>query len=156
MLIACIIHFFQIRKQTFCVKTMYLFDVTVIFVTLNALPFNAVLLLDNGLPKYIIGGFSSKIFLLTVPRRCFFCGSFLLFMFRVCHAFLSVHCSHVVTCWERADPVARFYVKFSCICATFPCGVLGQVWHLIVMVSALCLLNYFIHYKFLKLNKSSQ
>ena len=25
--------------------------------------------------------------LLTVPRRCFFRGSFLLFMFRVCHAF---------------------------------------------------------------------
>ena len=30
-------------------------------------------------------------FLLTVPRRCFFCGSFLLFVFRVCRVFLSVH-----------------------------------------------------------------
>ena len=29
----------------------------------------------------------------TVYRRCFFCGSFLLFVFRVCHAVLSVHCS---------------------------------------------------------------
>ena len=35
--------------------------------------------------------------------RCFFCGSFLLFMFRVCLAFWSVHCSLVVTCWERAN-----------------------------------------------------
>ena len=42
----------------------------------------------------------------VVPRRCFFCGSFLLFMFRVCHAFLSDHCCLVVTCWEGADPLA--------------------------------------------------
>ena len=41
-------------------------------------------------------------FLLTVPRLFFFCGSVLLFMFCVCHAVLSVHCSLVVTCWERA------------------------------------------------------
>ena len=34
-----------------------------------------------------------KIFLLTVRRRLL-----LLFMFRVCHAFLSVHCSLVVRC----------------------------------------------------------
>ena len=46
---------------------------------------------------------SSKIFLLTVPRRYFICGSFLLFMSCVCHAFASVHCCHVVTCWERVD-----------------------------------------------------
>ena len=41
---------------------------------------------------------SSKIFLLTVPRRYFFCGSFVLFMSCDCHAFTSVHCSLVVTC----------------------------------------------------------
>ena len=46
------------------------------------------------------------LFLLTVPRRCFFCGSFLLFMFRVCHAFLSDHCSLVITCWDRANLLA--------------------------------------------------
>ena len=39
--------------------------------------------------------------LLTDPRWLFFCGSFLLFMFRGCHAFLSVYCSLVVHCWER-------------------------------------------------------
>ena len=37
---------------------------------------------------------------------CFFYGSFLLIMFRVSHAFVSVHCSLVVTCWERADLLA--------------------------------------------------
>ena len=49
---------------------------------------------------------SSKIFLLTVPRRYFFCGSFVLFMSCVCHAFTSVHCCLVITCWERADLLA--------------------------------------------------
>ena len=43
-----------------------------------------------------------QVFLLTVPRQCFFCRSFLLFMFRICHVFLSVHCSLVVTCWDRS------------------------------------------------------
>ena len=75
--------------------------------------------------------------LLTVPRRS--SRSFLLFMFRVCHAFMSVHCSLVVTCWERADLLALLYVMFYCAVFTFPYGVLGQVWCLIVSVPDLCL-----------------
>ena len=35
-----------------------------------------------------------------------FCGSFVLCMSCVCHGFSSVHCCHVVTCWERADLLA--------------------------------------------------
>ena len=53
-------------------------------------------------------------FLLTVPRRCFFCGSILLFVFRVCCVFLSVHCSLVVSCWEKTDLLARLCVMFYC------------------------------------------
>ena len=49
---------------------------------------------------------SSKIFLLTVQRRYFFCGPFVLFMSCVCHAFASVHCCLVATCWEIADLLA--------------------------------------------------
>ena len=49
-----------------------------------------------------------------------FFGSFLLFMFRVCHAFLSVHCSLVVTCSERADLLALLYVIFVCVLVTLP------------------------------------
>ena len=45
---------------------------------------------------------SSNIFLLTVPSRYFFCGSFVLFMSCDFHAFAPVHCCLVVTCWERA------------------------------------------------------
>ena len=66
-----------------------------------------------------------KVFLLNVPRRLFFCGSFVLFMFRVYNAFSPVHCSLVVTCWEKADLLALLYVMFYCVYVTFICGVLG-------------------------------
>ena len=49
---------------------------------------------------------SSKIFLLTIRRWYFFCGSFVFFVSCVSHAFTSVHCCLVVTCWERADLLA--------------------------------------------------
>ena len=39
----------------------------------------------------------------------------LIFMFRVCHALLSVNGSLVVTCGEKADLLARFNLKFSCV-----------------------------------------
>ena len=76
-----------------------------------------------------------KIFLMTVPRRCFFCGSFLLFVSRVCCAFLSVHCSLVVTCWERANLLALMCVMFSCVFVPLECCVLGQVWYFIVWIA---------------------
>ena len=47
-----------------------------------------------------------KYFLLTVPRSSFFCGSFVLFMSCVCHAFTSVHCCLLVTYREGADLLA--------------------------------------------------
>ena len=47
---------------------------------------------------------SSKIFLKTVPRRCFFCGSFILFLSCFCFAFV-------------------------CVCLLMPCGhLLGKGW----------------------------
>ena len=61
----------------------------------------------------------------------------------LCHTVLSVSCSHVVTCWERADLLAHFYVIFSRVFVTYPYGVLGQLWYLIVSIPDLCLLPYF-------------
>ena len=60
-------------------------------------------------------------FLLTVPRRCFFCGSNLLFKTHVClyYAVLSVPCSIVVTCWEKAELLVLLCVLFSCNFVTF-------------------------------------
>ena len=78
-----------------------------------------------------------KIFLVIVARWCFFCRSFLLIMFCVCHAFLSVLCSLVVTCWERAGLLALLCVLFSSVFVTFPCGVLCQVCNLIAPISSL-------------------
>ena len=52
-----------------------------------------------------------KVFILTALRLCFFCGPFLLFVFRVCLFFLSVHHSLVVTCWETG-PMALLCVMF--------------------------------------------
>ena len=71
-----------------------------------------------------------------------FVDSFMLFMFLVCHVFLSGHSSLVITCWERADFLALLCVMFYCDFVTFPRGVLGQVWYLIVSIPDLCPLSY--------------
>ena len=48
----------------------------------------------------------------------------------VSHAFTSVHFCPVVTCWERADLLALVGDVY-CIFVTFPCGILGHVYHVI-------------------------
>ena len=70
-----------------------------------------------------------------MDHLCFFVSS-------VSHAFTSVHCCLVVTCWERADLLALVGDVY-CIFVTFPCGILGQVWYLIVSFPDLCCLSYF-------------
>ena len=64
---------------------------------------------------------SSKIFLLTVPRQYFLCGSFVLFMFCVCHAFASVHCCLVVTCLQRIDLLSLVCDVELCFCHFLMC-----------------------------------
>ena len=44
----------------------------------------------------------------------------------VSHAFASVHCCLVVTCWERAGILALVGDVY-CIFVTFPCGILCQM-----------------------------
>ena len=85
---------------------------------------------------------SGKTFLLTVPRRYFFCGSYVLFMSSVCHAFASVHCCLVVTWRERADLLALVCDVYCDFCY-FPIWFLGQVWYLIVSIPDPCCLSYF-------------
>ena len=60
----------------------------------------------------------------------------------VSHAFASVHCCLVVTCWERTDILALVGDVY-CIFVTFPSGILGQVWYLIVSIPDLCLISCF-------------
>ena len=58
------------------------------------------------------------------------------------HAFASVHCCLVVTCWERADILA-LVGDSCCIFVTFLFGILAQVWSLSVSFPDLCNLAYF-------------
>ena len=60
----------------------------------------------------------------------------------VSQAFASVHCCLVFTCWETAD-LLDIVGDVYCIFATVPCGILGQVWYLIVLFPDLCRLSYF-------------
>ena len=46
----------------------------------------------------------------------------------------------MVTCWERADLLALVGDVY-CIFVTFLCGILGQVWYLIVSFPDLCHLS---------------
>ena len=43
-----------------------------------------------------------------------------------------------LTCW-------LLFVMFNCVFVTFPCGILGQVWYLIVSIPDLCRLSYFMY-----------
>ena len=61
----------------------------------------------------------------------------------VSHAFASVHCCLMVTCWERADLLFLFFNVY-CIFVTFSCGILVLLWYLIVSFPDLCHLSYFV------------
>ena len=52
-------------------------------------------------------------------NRYYFFGSFVFFVSCVSHAFASVHCCLVVTCWERADILALVGDVY-CIFSYFP------------------------------------
>ena len=55
----------------------------------------------------------------------------------VCHAFASVYCCLVATCLERADLLALVGDVY-CVFVTFPSGIPGQMWYLIVSFPDLC------------------
>ena len=37
------------------------------------------------------------------------------------------------------------FVMFNCVFVSFPCGMLGQVWYLTVLIPDLCHLSYFVN-----------
>ena len=49
----------------------------------------------------------------------------------------------MVSGWVRADVLALIGDVY-CIFVIFPCGILGQVWYLIVLFPDLCRLSYFV------------
>ena len=58
------------------------------------------------------------------------------FVFRVCLCH-TVFVLLAVTCWKLTDFLDLLCVMFFLCFVTFPFGVLGQMWHLIVSVSSL-------------------
>ena len=51
----------------------------------------------------------------------------------------------IVAMWSPAGKrlTSRFlFVMFICVFVTFPCGILGKVWYLIVSIPDLCRLSY--------------
>ena len=61
----------------------------------------------------------------------------------VCHAFSGLF---IATFWSPAGKGLAYwllFVMFNCVFVTFPCGILGQVWYLIVLIPDLCHLSYF-------------
>ena len=46
----------------------------------------------------------------------------MLFMSRVCHAFATVHCCLVVTCWERTE-------LFALVCDVYLCFCHFPIWY---------------------------
>ena len=61
-----------------------------------------------------------QFFLLTIPRQCFFCGSFLLFVSHVSYAVLSVPCSLMVTCWTSWLSLRGIFFLFCHFPVWFP------------------------------------
>ena len=70
-----------------------------------------------------------------MDRLCYFCLVFVI----LSRLFISA-------LWSPAWKGPTYWLLFvmsNCDFVTFPCGILGQVWYLIVLIPDLCHLSYF-------------
>ena len=65
-----------------------------------------------------------------MDHLCYFCLVFVMLL-RLFMAALWSAAGKGLTCLVS-------FVIFNCVFATFPCGILGQVWYLIVSIPELC------------------
>ena len=98
---------------------------------------------ENLTPWNRFKPYSSKIFLLTVPRRCFLCGSFMLFLFCFCYVFMRIcllmPCGHLLgNDWPLGFRMWCLIVKLS-LSHWYP----RRVWCFNVSIPDLCPLSYF-------------
>ena len=52
----------------------------------------------------------------------------------------------IAALWSPARKGLTFWLSFvmlNCVVVTFPFGILGQVWYLVVLIADLCPLSYF-------------
>ena len=65
----------------------------------------------------------------------------------LCLVFVMLSRLFIAALWSPAGrglTSLLLFVMFSCTFVTFPCGILGQVWYLIVLIPDLCPLSYFL------------
>ena len=63
----------------------------------------------------------------------------------LCLVFVMLWCLFIDALWSPAGKGLTswlLFVLFNCGFVTFPCGILGQVWYLIVSIPDLCHLSY--------------
>ena len=62
-----------------------------------------------------------------------------------CLVFVMLSHMFIAALWSNSGKGLTFwvlFVMFNCVFVTFPCGILGQVWYLIVLIPDLCGLNF--------------
>ena len=67
----------------------------------------------------------------------------------LCIVFVMLLGPFITALWSAARKMLTYWFSFvvlNCVFVTFPCGILGQVWNLIVLIPDLCPLSYFIRY----------
>ena len=66
----------------------------------------------------------------------------------LCLVFVMLSRLFIAALWSPAGKglTSRLlFVVFNCVFVTFPCGMLGHVWYLIIWMPYLCRLSYFVH-----------
>ena len=110
-------------RQSFCYDKMCIFHSEAVTHSAFAIYLPSKQMLSDQINSHSFGAplvnVSGSI-LLTVSRRCFVCGSFLLLMFHVClcYAVLSVPCSMLLPAGK-----GLLCVVFSCVVR---CGIFNQ------------------------------
>ena len=64
-----------------------------------------------------------------------------------CIVFVMLSRLLIATLWSPAGKGLTFWLLFvvlDCVVVTFPFGILGQVWYLIVSIHDLCPISYFL------------
>ena len=64
----------------------------------------------------------------------------------LCFVFVMLSRLFIAALWSSDVKGLTSWLLFlmsNCDFATFPCGILGQVWYLIVLIPDLCRLSYF-------------
>ena len=64
----------------------------------------------------------------------------------LCLVFVKLLRPFIAALWSLAGKGLTYwlsFVMFNYVFVTFPCGILGQVWYLIVSIPDLCCLSYF-------------